>query len=453
MSVSVVGVYDHQQIPQNRYMVVGKSNVISNQEISANGITNDVTYEAGEGCRRIAEASNDSDTSDTTNVLEIGKRRSVYLASAPTEQYGQEEGCSVPKIARNDKCMENTEHLMSQRNNVYRGSGAELVTADDDGEHQTLHDISRCAPREITYEPQECNLQHCNMQQQHCSVHAQHCDVQELPLSNQRVDREVHSTEKNSVKNEIDSDETASHLLISLSNALTPSDAEFIDRYRPKGRPKHPVWNFFKFYKSGGLTLGYMCLLCGNGFTGPPNTTNATKHLRCKHKHEYLLYFDLLEGSKQGTFFGDVHQSIRELVSRRGVKTEAPVLQGNNTGENSRLSCEVIAEGTHRNHGWTEETAGSSQDADLHSFLCSALVSNTSKNSLVRYDVSNTGDNSEVSSSGEVVFAGSSTGDVESATSVVNSDATGQFAGQVESFLKDYRRLEVEVCFLLYNII
>lgn len=78
--------------------------------------------------------------------------------------------------------------------------------------------------------------------------------------------------------------------------------------------PKHPVWNFFKFYKSGGLTLGYMCLMCGNGFTGPPNTTNATKHLRCKHKHEYLLYFDLLEGAKQGTFFGDVHQSIREVA-------------------------------------------------------------------------------------------------------------------------------------------
>lgn len=57
-----------------------------------------------------------------------------------------------------------------------------------------------------------------------------------------------------------------------------------------------------------------MCLMCGNGFTGPPNTTNATKHLRCKHKHEYLLYFDLLEGAKQGTFFGDVHQSIREVA-------------------------------------------------------------------------------------------------------------------------------------------
>lgn len=54
--------------------------------------------------------------------------------------------------------------------------------------------------------------------------------------------------------------------------------------------------------------------MCGNGFSGPPNTTNATKHLRCKHKNEYLLYFDLLEGAKQRTFLGDVHQSIREVA-------------------------------------------------------------------------------------------------------------------------------------------
>ncbi|MCP9262812.1 hypothetical protein DINM_005777 [Dirofilaria immitis] len=387
----------------------------------------------------------------------------MYLTSTAAEQYSREAGCSVPKITRNDDCLESPERLLPQGDSVYHAT--ELVGADDDGDHQTLRDISHCTPREINYETSQCDVQsqHCNMQQQHCNLQSQHCD------------------RKNDVKNEIDSDENASHLLISLSNALNPGEAEYIDRYRPKGRPrgpKHPVWNFFKFYKSGGLTLGYMCLMCGNGFTGPPNTTNATKHLRCKHKHEYLLYFDLLEGAKQGTFFGDVHQSIREenfyliklftladnalhslllddqplqLVSKRGVKAEACTSEGN-TVEGSILNYEVINEGVHRNHDWTDDAAGSSQDAELHSFLCSALLSNTSKNSLIRYDINSAGENSEVSSSGKLSSLVRLLGkvvyilfqDTETPSSAVSSDSTGQFAGQVESFLRDYRRLEAE---------
>ncbi|CAG9536893.1 unnamed protein product [Cercopithifilaria johnstoni] len=437
MSIGGIGVYDQQpQVSQDTFVVVGEPDVIRSEEITTNGVTNDVTYDTGKDCYR--ESGNDSVTSEETAVLEIGKRRSVYLTSTAAERYGQEAGCSVAKITRNDDCLECSERLLPQSDSMYHDAGSELVAADNNGEHQTLRDISRCAPREISYETSQCDMQpqHCNMQQQHCNVQTQHCDAS----------REAHPREKNNVKNEIDSDENASHLLISLSNALNPGEAEYIDRYRPKGRPrgpKHPVWNFFKFYKSGGLTLGYMCLMCGNGFTGPPNTTNATKHLRCKHKHEYLLYFDLLEGAKQGTFFGDVHQSIRELVSKRGVKAEACTSVGN-TAEGSIPNYEIMNEAVHRNHDWTDDTAGSSQDAKLHSFLCSALISNTSKNSLVRYDVSNSGENSEVSSSGEVIFTGSSVGDAEAGSSAVSSDSTGQFAGQVESFLRDYRRLETE---------
>lgn len=78
--------------------------------------------------------------------------------------------------------------------------------------------------------------------------------------------------------------------------------------------PKHPIWNFYKFYKSGGITMGYMCLLCSSALTGPPNTTNATKHLRSRHKNEYMMYFELIERFKRGTFFGDLHQSIREVI-------------------------------------------------------------------------------------------------------------------------------------------
>uniref|UniRef100_A0A8R1XW08 BED-type domain-containing protein n=1 Tax=Onchocerca volvulus TaxID=6282 RepID=A0A8R1XW08_ONCVO len=439
MSVGSIGAYNQQpQMSQDTFVVVGKPDVIRSQEISTNGVANDVTYETGKNCHR--EARNDNVAPEATALLEIGKRRSVYLTNTAAEQYGQETGCSIAKITRNDDCLESPERLLPQGDSVYHDAGSELVGADDNGEHQTLRDISRCAPREINYETSQCDVQsqHCNMQQQHCNLQSQHCEVQ--------ANRETHPREKNNVKNEIDSDENASHLLISLSNALNPSEAEYIDRYRPKGRPrgpKHPVWNFFKFYKSGGLTLGYMCLMCGNGFTGPPNTTNATKHLRCKHKHEYLLYFDLLEGAKQGTFFGDVHQSIRELVSKRGVKAEACTSESN-TADGSILNYEVMNEGINQNHDWTDDAAGSSQDAELHSFLCSALISNTSKNSLVRYDVSSAGENSEVSSSGEVIFAGSSTGDTEATSSAVSSDSTGQFAGQVESFLRDYRRLETE---------
>uniref|UniRef100_A0A915Q0A9 BED-type domain-containing protein n=1 Tax=Setaria digitata TaxID=48799 RepID=A0A915Q0A9_9BILA len=445
MSVGGIGVYDQQpQVSQDTFVVVGESDVIRSQEISTNTVTNDISYETGKECHR--EANSDNVASDGTAVLEIGKRRPIYLGNATTEQYGQEAGCSVPKISRNDDCLESPERLIPQGDSVYHDTGSELVSANDDGEHQTLRDISRCAPREISYEAPQCDVQpqHCNLQPQHCNVQQQHCSVQ--------ANREGHSREKSSVKNEIDSDESASHLLISLSNALNPADSEYIDRYRPKGRPrgpKHPVWNFFKFYKSGGLTLGYMCLMCGNGFTGPPNTTNATKHLRCKHKHEYLLYFDLLEGAKQGTFFGDVHQSIRELVSKRGVKSEACSSEGN-TADGSLLNYEVANEGVHRSHDWTDDAAGSSQDTELHSFLCSALISNNnpcvfqSKNSLVRYDVNNAGENSEVSSSGEVIFTSSSTADSEGTSSAVSSDSTGHFAGQVESFLRDYRRLEAE---------
>ncbi|KAL3984996.1 BED zinc finger family protein [Acanthocheilonema viteae] len=437
MSIGGIGVYDQQpQVSQDTFVVVGEPDVIRSQEITTNGVTNDVTYETGKDCHR--EPGNDNVAPETTAVLEIGKRRSLYLTNTAAEQYGQETGCSIAKITRNDDCLESPERLLPQGDSVYHDAGSELIGTDDDGEHQTLRDISRCAPREINYETPQCDVQpqHCNMQQQHCTVQSQHCDA----------NREAHTRGKNNVKNEIDSDENASHLLISLSNALNPGEAEYIDRYRPKGRPrgpKHPVWNFFKFYKSGGLTLGYMCLMCGNGFTGPPNTTNATKHLRCKHKHEYLLYFDLLEGAKQGTFFGDVHQSIRELVSKRGVKAEACTSESNTT-EGSMLNYEIMNEGVHRNHNWTDDAAASSQDAELHSFLCSALISNASKNSLVRYDVSNASENSEVSSSGEVIFTSSSTGDPEAGSSAVSSDSTGQFAGQVESFLRDYRRLEAE---------
>ncbi|EFO22291.1 hypothetical protein LOAG_06196 [Loa loa] len=453
MSVGDIGVYDQQpQVSQDTFVVVGEPDVIRSQEITRSGVTNDVTYETGKDCHR--ETGNDSVAVEATAVLEIGKRRPVYLANTAAEQYGQEAGCSVAKITRNDSCLESPERLLPQGDSVYQDTGSEIVGTDDDGEHQTLRDISRCAPREISYDtpgcdvqPQHCNMQqqHCIVQSQHCGVQSQHCDVQSQHC-NVQANRQAHPRGKNNVKNEIDSDENASHLLISLSNALNPGEAEYIDRYRPKGRPrgpKHPVWNFFKFYKSGGLTLGYMCLMCGNGFTGPPNTTNATKHLRCKHKNEYLLYFDLLEGAKQGTFFGDVHQSIRELVSKRGVKAEACTSEGN-TGEGSILNYEVMNEGGHRSHDWTDDAAGSSQDAELHSFLCSALISNTSKNSLVRYDVNSAAENSEVSSSGEVVFTGSSTGDTEAGSSAVSSDSTGQFAGQVESFLRDYRRLEAE---------
>lgn len=36
--------------------------------------------------------------------------------------------------------------------------------------------------------------------------------------------------------------------------------------------------------------------------------------------------------------------------------------------------------------------------------------------------------------------------DAEAGSSALSSDSTGQFAVQVESFLRDYRRLEAEVC-------
>ncbi|VDK27229.1 unnamed protein product [Gongylonema pulchrum] len=251
--------------------------------------------------------------------MKIGKRRSEYVSSDAAGQYVQEDGCSVPKMTRNDDSVESSEHLISVRDDVvYHSSGAEVVVRNENGEEQTLSDISRCAPPGIAYErPQSAiHSDHCKVHQQHCSVQPQCCDVQELPLSNGPTDRSSSSLEiKSDVKNETCCTKDAPGLLTDLNNALNPSDAEFFDPYRSKGRPrgpKHPVWNFYKFCKSGGVTLGYMCLLCNSGFTGPPNTTNATKHLRCKHKHEHLLFSDLLEGVKRGTVLGDVHQSVRE---------------------------------------------------------------------------------------------------------------------------------------------
>lgn len=89
---------------------------------------------------------------------------------------------------RKNKIMTSSSFLTYICNNFIVFTGSELVGTDDDGEHQTLRDISRCAPREISYETSQCEVQpqHCNMQQQHCSVQPQHCDVQ-LSLPNRRI--------------------------------------------------------------------------------------------------------------------------------------------------------------------------------------------------------------------------------------------------------------------------
>lgn len=71
----------------------------------------------------LQESGNGNVTPETTAVLEIGKRRSVYLTDTGAEQYGQEAGCSVAKIARNDDCLGSSEHLLPQGDNVYHDGG------------------------------------------------------------------------------------------------------------------------------------------------------------------------------------------------------------------------------------------------------------------------------------------------------------------------------------------
>lgn len=70
----------------------------------------------------LQEPGNDSVAPEATAVLEIGKRRSVYLTNTATEQYGQ-EGCSVAKITRNDNCLESPERLLPQGDSVYHDTG------------------------------------------------------------------------------------------------------------------------------------------------------------------------------------------------------------------------------------------------------------------------------------------------------------------------------------------
>lgn len=54
MSVGGIGVYDQQpQVSQDTFVVVGEPDVIRSQEITTNGVTNDVTYETGKDCHRV----------------------------------------------------------------------------------------------------------------------------------------------------------------------------------------------------------------------------------------------------------------------------------------------------------------------------------------------------------------------------------------------------------------
>lgn len=76
------------------------------------------------GIGSLQEAGDDNISSETTTVLEIGKRRPEYLSSDAAERYAQEAGCSGPKIARNDDCLEGSEHLLpGQEDVVYHSSG------------------------------------------------------------------------------------------------------------------------------------------------------------------------------------------------------------------------------------------------------------------------------------------------------------------------------------------
>lgn len=54
MSIGGIGVYDQQpQVSQDAFVVVGGQDVIRSQEITTNGVANDVTYETRKDCHGV----------------------------------------------------------------------------------------------------------------------------------------------------------------------------------------------------------------------------------------------------------------------------------------------------------------------------------------------------------------------------------------------------------------
>uniref|UniRef100_A0A915C710 BED-type domain-containing protein n=1 Tax=Parascaris univalens TaxID=6257 RepID=A0A915C710_PARUN len=155
----------------------------------------------------------------------------------------------------------------------------------------------------------------------------------DTPLMGDEVESGATLTMPMVVKEEPLNDFSVIQAILGLNHSLAAADSssissDYLDhRGRPRG-PKHPVWTFFKLKKTHGPTMGYMCELCGGSFSGAANTTNAAKHLRCRHKAEYAQYVQMHESAKRGAFVGDLHESLRKIMMRGRAKRLATQLGG-----------------------------------------------------------------------------------------------------------------------------
>ncbi|KHN77866.1 hypothetical protein Tcan_07315 [Toxocara canis] len=244
--------------------------------------------------------------------------------------------------------------------------------------------------------------------------------------------------------------------ILGLNHSLAPADSSSLsfDDIEPRGRPrgpKHPVWAFFKLRKTQGPTNGYMCELCGGYFVGAANTTNAAKHLKCRHKAEYAQYIVMHESAKKGTFVGDLHGSLREIMLKGRAKRLA------NLGGIALPSMNIFNE--EFEESFKEEPAREAESSSPQSYASPKELTSV-LGELKKSVTPSTSANTKIDSILAPLCVGSPSQNTSTAedsnpesnpkkprlqlSSETSSDTNKALADQMQSFLRGFRRLENE---------
>ncbi|VDK66406.1 unnamed protein product [Anisakis simplex] len=196
-----------------------------------------------------------------------------------------------------------------------------------------------------------------------------------------------------------------------------------------------------------------MCELCGGYFIGAANTTNATKHLKCRHKEEFAEYIELYDSAKRGSFVGALHDVLREIMLKGRAKR---------LGISNALSLQpafALSKGECKDVQKFEKSRCEWQTSALKSHASSSKDSSSVPSS----SAANGGSDSKVyvqqhsavtvcqSQNAAVPLSDCSYAEQAIKKSRLNESANGSnespnkvLADQMESFLKSFRQLEDE---------
>ncbi|KAH7728616.1 hypothetical protein AAVH_03927 [Aphelenchoides avenae] len=165
------------------------------------------------------------------------------------------------------------------------------------------------------------------------------------------------------------------------------------------GRHKHPVWTFFSIDEK---TLAPTCRSCLIQFNGPPNTTNAKKHLKTRHP--------------------DLHDEMERMVTERTSKdgSESRSVNGETSAErNGDVPSEFS-----QNFDFT--------DASLTAVLSSLAAGTSNGSGFAFATTTSNGDIKPETLNGELKQPNPSNGDLDHPTSSPVANSHNDQAGHVQ---------------------